>query len=339
MHSYLSTISSSLHQLIGNLNWNIGRILSDSKFLLLTIQSQTGEEELLAEQAEQIEDLKMWIVAFLIVAFVIIVVMTIVIQSNRILRRQNTTIKSQQEEISRINNNLAIQVENLKELNSEKNSVISYVSHDLITPLSNIEGLVNLVSLKKENLSSEQEEYLKKMRDVVKNGKETIQSMLNINKIEQEFKGIDLMEHEAISLIEEVLLGYQYQMDEKKINVRKEYILESIILNTDKQYFKQIIGNLLSNAIINTPENEEVTISCDVVDGNVKIKINDKGEGLSEKDKERIFLKYTQSRGVGNQQGISLAIVKQLVDKLNAKIRVESKPGHGTQFILEFSGH
>ena len=336
MQASLSDLSCSLYQLLNNFNGNISRFLSESKLLLLTVQAQSGGEDIVTVQAEQIEKLKMWIVAFLIVAFVIIVVMTIVIQSNRILKRQNNTIKSQQEEISRINNNLAIQVENLKEMNSEKNSVISYVSHDLITPLGNIEGLVNLVLLKKESLSQEQLEYLNKMQEVVKDGKETIQSMLNINKIEQEIKGIDLMEHEVVELIDEVLLGYQYQIEEKKISISKEFTQESIAFSTDKQYFKQIIGNLLSNAIINTPENEVVTISCDLVNGNVQIRIYDKGEGLSEKDKERIFLKYMQSRGVDNQQGISLAIVKQLVDKLNAKISVESKPGMGTQFILEF---
>ena len=336
MQASLSDLSCSLYQLLNNFNGNISRFLSESKLLLLTVQAQSGGEDIVTVQAEQIEKLKMWIVAFLIVAFVIIVVMTIVIQSNRILKRQNNTIKSQQEEISRINNNLAIQVENLKEMNSEKNSVISYVSHDLITPLGNIEGLVNLVLLKKESLSPEQVEYLNKMQEVVKDGKETIQSMLNINKIEQEIKGIDLMEHEVVELIDEVLLGYQYQIEEKKISISKEFTQESIAFSTDKQYFKQIIGNLLSNAIINTPENEVVTISCDLVNGNVQIRIYDKGEGLSEKDKERIFLKYMQSRGVENQQGISLAIVKQLVDKLNAKISVESKPGMGTQFILEF---
>lgn len=304
-------------------------------FAIEVVQSQ-GEEDLLSLQAEQIENLKMWIVAFLIVAFVIIVIMSFIIQSNRLLKKQNEKIKSQQEEISRINSNLAIQVENLREMNSEKNSVINYVSHDLITPLGNIEGLVNLVLLKKDGLSDENIDYLNKILEVVKDGRETIHSMLNINKIDQEVRGIELLEHDAVSLIDEVLLGHEFLTQEREITVTKKHNHESLTFKTDKQYFKQLFGNILSYALKSTPPGKEVSIESNVVNETIQIRITDQGKGLSEKDKERLFLKYTQNRGGFDQQGISLAIAKQLIDKLNAKVRVDSTPEEGTKFTLEF---
>ncbi len=70
------------------------------------------------------------------------------------------------------------------------------------------------------------------------------------------------------------------------------------------------------------------------------ITVKDHGEGISERDQDRIFLKYEQVSSRPSKDGISsglgLAIVKQLVDKLNGKIRVKSEPDKGSTFTVEF---
>ena len=285
------------------------------------------------DKAEQIEKLRIWVIVSLVIAFAVLMAFALIIQSHRVLKKQYDTIHEQQKQ-------LEIQNNNLKTLNQEKNSVISYVSHDLLTPLVNIEGLVQLIVLDKEKLSADQINYLAKMGEVVNNGKLMIHSMLNVNKIEQEIKSLEKEEINLVELLDEVRLGHKILSDEKEIDINLETDLETIILNSDKLYLKQIFANLISNAI--KYSNPKSSINIKILEGEdtLSVHVIDEGPGMSDRDKERLFLKYQQlsSRPTGNETstGLGLAIVKELVNKLNGKIRVETVLEKGTTFIVEF---
>lgn len=333
-----SVVATLLVLLENKSEWINHVFFTAGSFLFGIIQSQ--DQELLNLQKEQIESLKMWIVISLIFAFLIIAATSFIIQSNRLLKKQNATILAQQEEINKINRDLAVQNENLREMNAEKNMVISYVSHDLLTPLVNIEGLIQLIHLRKHSLEEDQKEYLQKMINVVDSGKELIHSLLNINKIEQEIRSIELMEYDAVLLVDDVITGHQIIANDKKVKIQQNNEADKVIFKTDKQYFKQIISNILSNAIKFSEPGETVFTSVSDHHKKVQIMIIDKGPGLSEIDKDRIFLKYKQvsNRPTANEKsaGLGLAIAKQLVERLNGKIRVESTLNVGTTFIVEF---
>ncbi len=289
---------------------------------------------------DQYEKLKLVVVITLLIAFAVVIGMSIIIQSNRLLKKEYAKNKEQQIEIEKKNEELAIQNDNLKDLNDEKNSVITYVSHDLMTPLVNIEGLCQLVELEKNNLTNDQKHYLETIVKVSKDGKLMIHSMLNINKIEQDIKSIELNPENITRLLQEAVLGLRIFSDEKSIEIEIKSTNNDLEIETDKQYLKQIFSNLISNAIKFSPSETKVEINVEEKDVTVAIAVKDHGEGISERDQDRIFLKYEQvsSRPPkdGVSSGLGLAIVKQLVNKLKGKIRVQSEPEKGSTFIVEF---
>ena len=289
---------------------------------------------------DQYEKLKLVVVITLLIAFAVVIGMSIIIQSNRLLKKEYQKNKEQQIEIEKKNEELAIQNDNLKDLNDEKNSVITYVSHDLMTPLVNIEGLCQLVELEKNNLSNDQKHYLETIVKVSKDGRLMIHSMLNINKIEQDIKSIELTKENLVKLLHEAVLGVKVFSDEKSIEIGITSTNDDLEIETDKQYLKQIFSNLISNAIKFSPPGTKVEINVEEKDATVAIVVKDHGEGISERDRDRIFLKYEQvsSRPPkdGVSSGLGLAILKQLVSKLNGKIRVQSEPEKESTFIVEF---
>lgn len=286
------------------------------------------QPDIISENEDLIEELKIWIVIILIVAAAVILFLAILIQSHRLLKKQYATIREQQDE-------LEIRNENLRQVNKEKNSIIHYVSHDLITPLGNIEGLAQLILLERDKLSDDQKHYLEKILDVVRDGKQTVHSMLHISKIEQEIRGVSMEEVNVLQLLKEVIIGHKIFSEEKDIQLKLESPEEEIKISTDRQYFKQIFSNLVSNAIKFSDPGKNVLINIKNKDETVAIEVKDEGKGISDRDKERIFLKYEQIVSRGPSSGLGLAIVKQLVDKLNGKIRVESEQGKGSTFTVE----
>ena len=97
--------------------------------------------------------------------------------------------------------------------------------------------------LDKDKLSGEQLTYLEKMNEVVNNGKLMIHSMLNVNKIEQELKSVEKEDTNLFELLHEVRMGHKILSDEKEINVILEESNQSIKLDSDKIYLKQIFAN------------------------------------------------------------------------------------------------
>jgi len=209
-----------------------------------------------------------------------------------------------------------------------------------LTPLVNIEGLAQLIALDKDKLTDDQINYLGKMGEVVNNGKLMIHSMLNVNKIEQELKSVEKEEINLVELLDEVRLGHKILSDEKEININLATDPETIILNSDRLYLKQIFANLISNAIKYSDPKSNINLKIIESEETLSVHVIDEGPGMSDRDKERLFLKYQQlsSRPTGNETstGLGLAIVKELVDKLNGKIRVVSELEKGTTFMVEF---
>jgi signal transduction histidine kinase len=115
--------------------------------------------------------------------------------------------------------------------------------------------------------------------------------------------------------------------------------LAMINVNTDS--ITQILDNLISNALKYTAHNTEVLITIRKTNGVVRCAIKDKGEGLTEADKIKLFGKFMQlsAQPTGGEQssGLGLFIVKKLVDAMNGKVWCESEKGHGATFFIEFA--
>jgi signal transduction histidine kinase len=110
----------------------------------------------------------------------------------------------------------------------------------------------------------------------------------------------------------------------------------SILCDANK--LRQVLVNLVDNAIKYSPDGGDVAIKLDSVNGECLIEVADEGLGIPSSERERIFEKFyrldpQQSRGVGGS-GLGLYICRELVERMNGRLEVESEPGRGSRFTV-----
>ncbi len=303
-----------------------------SVILIFQQAAQLGDSELSPEQ------LKFVVVLVIVFALLAIFGLIFVVRSYGVLKKQYGVIESQHQEIADKNEELAFKNESLEELNLEKNNMISVVAHDFKAPLGNIQGLVELIKLNKEALNEDQLNYLELLKKVSQDTAEMVDVMLDVHRIESELHELTLHDYNIIELIDKAIKLQEPTAHLKKLKIILEPDMESYTLKTDKQYFQQIISNILKNAIDFSPEKSTVTILVEDNKNAVSISITDEGPGISNSDQKRLFSGYSKLEGEGEKgkpTGIGLVIVLRLLEKLQGKIDVQSEKGKGSTFKVE----
>ena len=139
------------------------------------------------------------------------------------------------------------------------------------------------------------------------------------------------------ALIDDASDLYQPLAGEKSITLKCQ-IDAPIFINGNRQFLQRMIGNLLDNAVKYTPENGAVTISSEIVDDNVLVKVMDTGVGIQQQDLDHIFQRFyraDQSRSKPGT-GLGLALVQAIAKAHRGTISVHSKLAEGSQFIVRF---
>lgn len=242
------------------------------------------------------------------------------------------------------NNIISKQKEKLQELNTEKNDLISYVSHDLGTPLVNI-GLC-AQSLEQKMLTARVEtkqlDLIKNIKDSADYGYDLIQYILNIEAVESGFQKLEITSVALRPLIEEVVSHFAETARTKQINLIVDTSSATNNLMTDKKHLQRILENLLSNAFKFSPPGKTVWIKTQQQNNNTDIYIKDEGPGISSEERKKLFTRYSRlsSKPTGDEKsmGLGLYIVKRLADELKAQVQLQSTPGVGTSFSIHFSG-
>lgn len=225
----------------------------------------------------------------------------------------------------------------LQELNREKDSLMSIVAHDLKSPLSKVKGLVNVVMLD-NNLSEEQESYLKLINNVADNGELLIRDLLDINTFEHSESRIKFLELDVHRVVGELVDSYQQLAHNKDIRVEIIKGEKDIKHTTDLDFLNRILDNLLSNAIKFSEKGRKVEVEVAKVGEDLFVKVKDEGPGISEEDQTKMFKRFqklsAQPTGGESSTGLGLSIIKVLVERLKGEIAVDSQLKRGTTFTI-----
>jgi len=226
--------------------------------------------------------------------------------------------------------------------NVAKGQFLANMSHEIRTPLNGISGYLHLMteSDTQDNIKSYGETAIKITEGMVR----LVDDILDFSRIEAgKLKRID----EKIDLrdkLSELIDVYQYEAHNKSVDLKlliTDRVPRTII--SDDTRLKQIISNLVSNAV-KFSANGKVTVRVDTldnVDGNVQliIEVIDTGIGISADQLNAIFEPFNQGDNSSTRKyggtGLGLSIVKQMVELLSGKIKVESTHGIGTHFTVE----
>lgn len=226
-------------------------------------------------------------------------------------------------------------MDKIKSLEKLRRDLIANISHDLRTPLAIIQGYIETLQMKENELSKEErEDYLNKINSSGERLSKLISqlfeySKLEANQIEPEKEPFLISE-----LANDIHRNYQVLAKKKNIILHLNMEKQIPLVFADISLVERAIQNLMDNALKFTPEGGEVTVEIHTNSKDVEIAIKDSGPGITKEEQQLVFERYRQTK-TGKQKegaGLGLAIVRKIMELHNASIEVLSKPNEGTTF-------
>ncbi|QKY69655.1 two-component system histidine kinase PnpS [Lentibacillus sp. CBA3610] len=230
---------------------------------------------------------------------------------------------------------LLYDITHLKKLELMRKDFVANVSHELKTPITSISGFAETLlngAMKDEDTL---QHFLTIIHDESTRLQELIEDLLKLSRLEKDNFELVRTTVDIDRLVEEVIPIISQRAEKKTIDLKVD-VQNEITLEADAQQVKQIIINLLSNAISYTPENGAVHLRIMDEGDYIHIQVSDNGIGISEEAIPRIFERFyrvdkARSRNTGGT-GLGLAIVKHIAEVHEGKISVDSEPDKGSAF-------
>ncbi len=228
----------------------------------------------------------------------------------------------------------------LEELHAQKDELYAIAVHDLKNPAAAIRGLIELLD-DFDLTAQEQQEIMEGIvassESIFKLTEELSSSITNELKSDED--GVNLENASLKKVIDTVFTINNAYAHKKGIRLINRSSSSLPNFNFDPNKMKEVLDNLINNAIKYGPQNTEVTLESFFTDTKITIEIRDNGVGLSDADLKKIFTKGAtlSSKPTGNESssGLGLWIVKKLVEAHGGKVWVKSKVGKGSTFIVE----
>lgn len=246
-------------------------------------------------------------------------------------RKANKVLEDKNEFIHRQNEKLA-------ELNFEKNSLMSIVSHDLSTPFAAIKMWLNILEDDNANLNADQKKAVERIRQSSGKGEMLIRSILDVEKAQTSQHKIALENFDLKVFVEDIVDDFMPAASGKNIQLHFETPEKHVYLVSDKQLVSRICENLFSNAIKYSPPGKNVWISLADNNDAVNIQVKDEGVGISKEELPHLFSKYSRISSTPTageaSTGLGLSIVKRIVEELNGSVFCESEEGKGSLFTV-----
>jgi PAS domain S-box-containing protein len=229
----------------------------------------------------------------------------------------------------------AMMYEEIRLLNEKKDDFIGFASHELKTPLTTINGYLQLV----EQMPSLSEEVIPKVKKQVTRLSTMIADLLDISKIHTDHFELNFSNTNLYSLIKDSVEVVK-QLDADKHIIKYDLPLEDVILNIDKQKMEQVLINLLTNAIKYSDDGTRVQLTAVVFGDQMRISITDEGVGIASKHLSKIFSRFyrisTSGKKMPGGSGLGLFISKEIIQGHHGKIWAESVEGKGSTFNIVF---
>lgn len=226
----------------------------------------------------------------------------------------------------------------LKEVNQLKDDFISMASHELRSPLTAIRGYTSLIK-ERTDLPDEVHDRLRKIDRAAETLNQLIEDILDVSRIDQGRLTLSLEPVRVAEIVGDVSSLLQQKATEKGLALRSEDVNQTLILNADRVRLRQVLINLVDNAIKYTSEGS-VELSVVAEQDSAIIRVSDSGLGMSAEDQRGLFQKFyrVNSSDVRKQTGTGLGlwITKELVERMGGTISVESIKGLGTHMIIRF---
>jgi signal transduction histidine kinase len=318
---------------------------ADDHVMLLTHEKEVQLQELKGK-TKQIE-VETKLRNYLIIALTLILLSLVIIiifyikrnKTNQKLLEQKAKIERQRINIEHQNHELEERNKKLIHLNEEKNYLIKVLAHDLRAPINQVQGLAEIFLAENQTLPDDKLELIKRIIDSAQRQNKMIGKILDIDAVESNRVNLSLEKIDLHKLLEKVVRDFKIKAALKNIRIAYEDNYQNYFVHADVVYLTEIVENILSNALKFSPQGKTITITLNDLGPSIKICVKDEGPGLTEEDKQKLFLKNQQLSAKATDgepsTGLGLSIVKKYTELMNGKVWAESTLGNGAKFCIE----
>jgi two-component system phosphate regulon sensor histidine kinase PhoR len=237
---------------------------------------------------------------------------------------------------------VARDVTDIKKLESMRRDFVANVSHELRTPLTSIAGFIETLASGTVRDAAQSQRFLSMMREDADRLNRLLLDLLELSKLESrdvplKFESVDLAEIRA--MVEKTFSSFQLQISEKRLVVHNDIAAShDVRMRVDRDRLKQVIINLIDNAIKFNRDSGEIRVSALAEDNQMTVTVEDTGMGIPPEAKERVFERFfrvdkARTRALGGT-GLGLSIVKHIVETHGGSVACESQLGRSSTFSV-----
>ncbi len=221
------------------------------------------------------------------------------------------------------------------EAQQRQSDFVAYVAHELRTPLTTMRTLTGLLA--QEDIAAEKrDEYLHVIANQIERQTKLVRGLLDLSRLEAGHYDLPKDLVDVRGVVREAVTVCQPLAIAKGQKIQVDLPGDGLLIESNADGLQQVLINLLSNAIKFTRDGGELGIACAGAAGRCRIRVWDRGIGMTPEEQRTLFIKYATRRSQNGQEGIGLGLVisKMILDQLGAELQVHSRPGEGSVFTV-----
>ncbi|MBJ2357223.1 transporter substrate-binding domain-containing protein [Sphaerochaeta sp. S2] len=270
-----------------------------------------------------------WPIIRIAIVIAIIIILAFALSSYWIVRLKKAILEKEEAQMR------------AEEADREKSRFLARISHEIRTPLNGVRGMSFL--LEKTPLSTDQRRYVQSISTATQTMQQIINDILEYSRLEENKITFESVPFHLDDVLENCVSIEQYLIQQKGLDFRiteEAHVPKRFI--GDPTRLSQILINLMNNAVkftehgsitLSIASKDKAETSCTLI-----MSVSDTGIGMSKEQLDTIFTPFVQANETIHRKyggsGLGLSIVKELVEKMQGKLEVESKPGEGTRFTV-----
>lgn len=221
-----------------------------------------------------------------------------------------------------------------------KTEFINNVSYELRTPLNSIIGFTEILTNRYfGELNPRQSEYIDGILESSDRLRGLINDILDLATIEAGQMSLELEKIDLAVLLNSVIGLVREMAKQKYLDLEADFSSDIGLIEADSRRLKQVLYNILSNAIKFTPQRGRIILSARRVDNRISLSVTDTGIGISDKDRDTVFETFARGAGArGSGAGLGLALVKTFVELHGGEVSLEHPEGGGTRVVCTLPG-
>lgn len=243
--------------------------------------------------------------------------------------------KHYNDEIGELSDTLNYMASEILKAEETKNDFISSVSHELRTPLTAIKGWGETILTGSFENKEEIEKGLKVILRETDRLKNMVDELLDFSKLEGNKLVLNLEKTDIKEEIEEILRLYDARAKKEKISLQSKFTENIPELSVDRNRFKQVIINILDNAMKFSPKDSNILLNVFTLENELIIEIIDNGYGIAKEDLPKIKDKFFKGNSKKSGSGIGLAVCDKIIKLHGGSLELKSELNKGTNVIIK----